>query len=80
MAQIHYEYIPVVQVQSGHTCQQQQQQQQGLGEIFNDGADTLLEVQGVFLLVLPRKILSMELVPANSEKMTKFTEDSKNPN
>ena len=32
-----------------------------------------------FWLVLPRKVLSMELVPPNKEKITKFTEDSDIP-
>ena len=33
----------------------------------------------VFWLVPPRNVLSMELVPTNSEKMTKFAEDSNIP-
>ena len=31
----------------------------------------------IFLLVPPRKVLSMELVPPNGKKITRFTKDSK---
>ena len=33
----------------------------------------------IFSLVPPRKVLSMELVPPNSEQITKLTEDSNIP-
>ena len=38
------------------------------------------EIQGVFLLVPPRKVLSIELAPPQTEKMTKYpgtTQDTK---
>ena len=35
-------------------------------------------IQGVFLMVQPRKLRSMKMVPPNSEKMTRFTGSTQN--
>ena len=35
-------------------------------------------IQGVFLMVPPRKLRSMKMVPPNSEKMTRFTGSTQN--
>ena len=39
----------------------------------------LLISRHFIILVPPKKVLSMELVPPNSKKMTKFTEDGNIP-